>query len=299
MSQSEQKLDQSLAVITGAVSGIGASLAELLASRGWRLVLLNRSAERTQPLLARLKAINPNGSFNIMEVDLTDYSRLHAVAEQVTERFGSIDALFNNAGVLSDNLVLSANGNEVQFEVNTIAPYLLTRALRPALKQAAEDRGHAVVVTPATSVLKSQKALDIDNLRRGVKGGLNGAYAQSKLAFAALNTQLAEEYRDDGIECFAVDPGINRTGMTTGSGAPLPVRLLWRLLPKPSAGAARLAAMLDDEWRGQSGSLVMGGKKRPIPGGADSPQVISELLNIIDKALAESTVSSSNQEDAG
>ncbi|MEL6497607.1 MAG: SDR family NAD(P)-dependent oxidoreductase [Planctomycetota bacterium] len=298
MSNPELNRERPLAIITGAVSGIGAALAELLVGRGWRLVLLNRSAERTQPLLARLRDIDPDGSFDVMEVDLTDHARLHTVAEQVVEQFGAIDALFNNAGVLSDNLVLSSNGNELQFEVNTVAPYLLTRALAPALKQAAEASGRAVVVTPATSVLKSQKALDVENLRRGVKGGLTGAYAQSKLAFAVLNTRLAEEYRDDGIECFAVDPGINRTGMTTGSGAPLPVRLLWRLLPKPSAGAARLAAMLDDEWRGQSGSLVMGGKAGPIPGGADTPQVVAALLGIITDASAEASPGAGDREDA-
>lgn len=289
MSNPEPNQERPLAIITGAVSGIGAALAELLAGRGWRLVLLNRSAERTQPLLARLRDIDPDGSFDIVEVDLTDHARLHAVAEQVIEQFGAIDALFNNAGVLSDNLARSQNGNELQFEVNTVAPYLLTRALVPALKQAAEASGRAVVVTPATSVLKSQKALDVENLRRGVKGGLTGAYAQSKLAFAVLNVHLAAEFGNDGIDCFAVDPGINRTGMTTGSGAPLPVRLLWRLLPKPSAGAARLAAVLDDEWRGRSGSLVMGGKARPIPGDAASPQLISALLRIIDEASAASS----------
>ncbi|MEO1585303.1 MAG: SDR family NAD(P)-dependent oxidoreductase [Planctomycetota bacterium] len=298
MSNPEPNRERPLAVITGAVSGIGAALAELLAERGWRLVLLNRSPERTQPLLARLRDINPDGSFDIVEVDLTDHARLHAVAEQVVEQFGAIDALFNNAGVLSDSLALSANGNELQFEVNTVAPYLLTRALGVALKKAVEIRGRAVVVTPSTSVITSQKGLDIENLRRGTKGGLTGAYAQSKLAFAALNVHLAAEFDSDGIDCFAVDPGINRTGMTTGSGAPLPVRLLWRLLPKPSAGAARLAAVLDDEWRGRSGSLVMGGKARPIPGGADTPQVIAALLSIINEASAEESPGPGSHEAA-
>ncbi|MEM9167984.1 MAG: SDR family NAD(P)-dependent oxidoreductase [Planctomycetota bacterium] len=286
MSNPEPNRERPLAIITGAVSGIGAALAELLAARGWRLVLLNRSAERTQPLLTRLHDIDPDGSVEIVEIDLTDHVRLHAVAEQVMEQFGAIDALFNNAGVLSDNLALSPNDNELQFEVNTVAPYLLTRSLSVALKEAVEIRGRAVVVTPSSSVIKSQKSLDIENLRRGTKGGITGAYAQSKLAFAALNVHLAAELGNDGIDCFAVDPGINRTGMTTGSGAPLPVRLMWRLLPKPSAGAARLAAVLDEEWRGRSGSLVMGGKTRPIPGGADTPQVIAALLGMINEASA-------------
>ena len=275
-----------LAVITGAVSGIGASLAELLVSQGWRLVLLNRSAKRTQPLVSKLLTIDADIQCDVIETDLSDHASLQAAATQVTEHYGAVDALFNNAGVLRGDMVLSANENELHFEVNTLAPYLLTRALSTALRNAAEVRGRAVVVTPSTSAIKMVKALDIATLRRGSKGGLTGAYAQTKLAWAVLNEYLAEEYREEGIELFAVDPGINRTGMTTSSGAPLPVRLIWRLLPKPSAGAARLAAVLDEKWRGRSGTLLLGGKPKPIPSHAATPQTAMELLSIIEEAAS-------------
>ncbi|MEM7449777.1 MAG: SDR family NAD(P)-dependent oxidoreductase [Myxococcota bacterium] len=278
--------ERRLAVITGAVSGIGASLAELLVSKGWRLVLLNRSAKRTQPLVSKLLTIDADGECNVIETDLSDHASLQAAATQVTEQYGSVDALFNNAGVLRSDMVLSANENEMHFEVNTLAPYLLTRALSTALRNAVEVRGRAVVVTPSTSAIKMVKALDIATLRRGSKGGLTGAYAQTKLAWAVLNEHLAAEYRDDGIELFAVDPGINRTGMTTSNGAPLPVRLIWRLLPKPSAGASRLAAVLDEKWRGRSGTLLLGGKPKPIPSHAATPQLVKELLSIIEEAAS-------------
>ncbi|MEM6856048.1 MAG: hypothetical protein AAF593_16710, partial [Planctomycetota bacterium] len=150
--------------------------------------------------------------------------------------------------------------------------------LRKALKSAARSSGRAVVVTPSTSAIKSTKHFDIENLRKGTRGGLFGAYAQSKLAWAVLNAHLAESFDQDGIELFAVDPGVNRTGMTAGTGAPLPVRLLWRLLPKPATGAKRLAAVLGDEWGGRSGALVMGGKARPIPADGMNDQQVSKLL---------------------
>ncbi len=283
--------ERRLAVITGAVSGIGASLAELLVSTGWRLVLLNRSANRTKPLISKLLTIDADAQCDVIETDLSDHASLQAAAMQVTEQYGSVDALFNNAGVLRSDMVISANGNELHFEVNTLAPYLLTRALSSALRNAVEVRGRAVVVTPSTSAIKMVKALDIATLRRGSKGGLTGAYAQSKLAWAVLNEHLAAEYREDGIELFAVDPGINRTGMTTSSGAPLPVRLIWRLLPKPSVGAARLAAVLDEKWRGRSGTLLLGGKPKPIPSHAATQQTAMELLSIIEDAETSGVIS--------
>ena len=55
--------------------------------------------------------------------------------------------------------------------------------------------------------------------------------------------------------------------------------------------------MLDDEWQGQTGSLVMGGKARPIPGGADTPQVIAALLGIINEASAEASPGAGDRED--
>ena len=298
MSEPTEDRELRLAVITGAVSGIGASLAELLVSRGWRLVLLNRSAARTKPLLERLRTIDSAGSVRVIQIDVTERPGLRAVADQITEEFGAVDALFNTAGVLREDLVLSQNGNELHFEESTMAPYLLARALRPALRHAAATRGRAVVVTPSTSAVKSQKSLDISALRTGVKGGLAGAYAQSKLAFAVLNAHLAAEYGDDGIEYFAVDPGVNRTAMTTSSAAPLPVRLMWRLLPKPSVGAARLAAMLDDEWHGRSGSLILGGRQRAIPGHAGASPVTEALLGVVEEAGGESALEQGSQEGA-
>lgn len=275
-----------LAVITGAVSGIGACLAEMLASNGWRLVLLNRSALKTRPLLAKLDAMAPNVQCEVIETDLSDHAGVHASATQVANKYGSVDALFNNAGVLRADLVQSAHGNEMHFEVNTIAPFLLTRLLSPALKRAADSRGRAVVVTPSTSAINMTKAFDVSSLKYGVQGGLAGAYAQTKLAWAVLNGHLADEYREDGIELFAVDPGINRTGMTISGGAPLPVRLLWRLLPRPSKGAARLSAVLDDKWQGRSGTLLIGGRPRLLPSHANDQSTIKELLRLVEAAAS-------------
>ncbi|MEM1108854.1 MAG: SDR family NAD(P)-dependent oxidoreductase [Planctomycetota bacterium] len=285
MKRSELSGIPHLAVITGAVTGIGAALAELLVSQGWNLVLLNRSRQRTTPLLDQLRAIDRDAQIQVIETDLSDHVSLHASALQITDQYESVDALFNNAGVLRDDLVVSDMGNEMHFEINTIAPYLLTHALRSALKSAAELRGHSVVVTPSTSAVKSVKQFDIDTLRKGTKGGLLGAYAQSKLAWAVLNAHLAESFHEDGIELFAVDPGVNRTGMTASVGAPLPVRLLWRLLPKPVAGAKRQVEVLSKEWRNRSGSLVIGGKVKSIPADMMTDQNVSKLLAIVNEAI--------------
>ncbi|MEM8885263.1 MAG: SDR family NAD(P)-dependent oxidoreductase, partial [Planctomycetota bacterium] len=232
-----------VAVITGAVDGIGGALAKRLAAKGWRLVLLNRSEERTQPLLDELRAERPDVECVVFETDLALHASIESSARRVRERHDAVDALFHNAGVLRNDLAHSTHGNELHFEINTVAPYLLTNELLPTLKQAANRRGRAVVVTPSTAALKSVRRFDVAALRTGTRAGLLGAYAESKFAWSVLNAHLADVHALDGVEFFAIDPGATRTRMTgRGSSAPWPVRLLWRWLGSPSDAAARLVA---------------------------------------------------------
>ncbi|MEM1330947.1 MAG: SDR family NAD(P)-dependent oxidoreductase [Planctomycetota bacterium] len=271
-----------VAVITGAVSGIGAALAHRLAADGYRLVLLNRSEARTRPLLEELAQRFPELEPRVVEVDLARHESIGAAANVVLREFRRVDALFNNAGVLRSDLVQSPHGNDLHFEVNTIAPYLLTTRLLPALKSAAESSGRAVVVTPATSALKPIRRLSIDQLKHGLKGGVFGAYAASKLAWAVVNADLAVQWKKFGVELYAIDPGATRTQMTgPGSNAPLPVRMLWRFLPPPSKGAARLAAPLGRAWSGKSGALLVRNKPYVVPDAVVDVSVRSELLETV------------------
>ncbi|MEM6332647.1 MAG: SDR family NAD(P)-dependent oxidoreductase [Planctomycetota bacterium] len=277
--------DAPLAVITGAVDGIGAALAELLAQRGWRLVLLNRSVDRTRPLRERMLALTPGLHCEVIETDLSDHTSIASSASMVKTQYRRVDALFNNAGVLHKDLVQSRHGNEMHFEVNTVAPYLLTIALMPVLSAAAEQRGRSVVVTASSAVVKSAKRFLPDKLRTGVRGGVFGAYAQSKLAWAVLNTHLARQSETGNIEFYAIDPGTTRSRMTkAGGGAPLPVRLMSRWLPAPSRGAERLAAVLESDWSQPSGSMLVNGKRIDIPAGAADGESMSRLISILKDA---------------
>ncbi|MEM6749700.1 MAG: SDR family NAD(P)-dependent oxidoreductase [Planctomycetota bacterium] len=269
------------AVVTGTTSGLGMVLASLLADAGWDLVLINRSRERTESMLEGIRAKHPDRQAWVYTADLSDQDDVRAAAEQVLHEHPTVHALFNIAGVLTREQRVSKHGHDLNLQVNTIAPWMLTRLLRPALAAGAAEVGRAVVVTVSSSAIANSGPLRVDGLSQPAKQGLFGSYAQSKLALTLATSMLARELDEDGVHIYAVDPGANRTPMTTGSSAPRLVRWAQALLPPPEKGAAKLIAPLDDSWADRSGSLIARGKVKPIPKQADTPAnraALEELL---------------------
>ncbi|MGR3434912.1 MAG: SDR family NAD(P)-dependent oxidoreductase [Shimia sp.] len=243
------------AAITGAVSGIGAEIAVQLASAGHDPILLNRSAARTEPLVARLRREVPDAHVTVLEMDVTDPGGVAAAAARID---GPLAVLVNNAGILPAERA-KIGGQQAEYAVNTLGAARVTRALWPNL---AEGRG--TVAFLSSGAIKMCGPLDPAKLEQGTKPGLMGAYGQSKLALSALMAAWAEAAAKDGIRLLAVDPGGNRTAMTAGAGASWGVRAMHGLLPKPEKGAAKVTGAIAAEH--PTGTLTMGG--RPVRLGA-------------------------------
>ncbi|MEM8600859.1 MAG: SDR family NAD(P)-dependent oxidoreductase [Bacteroidota bacterium] len=283
-----------LSVVTGTTSGIGVELALALARRGYDLALVNRSAERTQPVVDQIKQAAPSATVTVYEADLTDQARIQAVAGEIRAAHPSVHALFNNAGVLLSETRRTADGREVHLAVNVLAPYLLTVLLRPALAAGAVEGGRAVVVTPSSSAVFKTDPFDPAALDTPEKQGLFGAYAQSKLAVASLAEALAPDYARDRIDLYAADPGGTRTSMTASDAAPFIIRLIQRFLPGPEKGAANLLIPLDAAYSGRSGLLISGGKVRALPNGGGTTENKAALLALCESLTGVSATDSSS-----
>jgi NAD(P)-dependent dehydrogenase (short-subunit alcohol dehydrogenase family) len=267
------------AVITGASSGLGEILALELAQRGWSLVLINRSRQKTLPLLERIEAEHPGTAVEVVEADLSDQDALRSAADAVAVRHPRIDALFNNAALLLGELALSRHGNEMQFQVNTLAPYMLMRLLRTPLAAARPS----VIVNVSSGAALMAGPLKVGELRRPPQfRKLFGAYGQSKLALSALTQALAADFQRDGVAIRSVDPGGNRTPMTAGAGMPAVLKLVRPLFFRaPEVGARRIYdAAFDPKYDTAVGSFLTSGKVVPLPASATDPQAQSELLGL-------------------
>ncbi|MCC7051625.1 MAG: SDR family NAD(P)-dependent oxidoreductase [Gemmatimonadaceae bacterium] len=177
-----------LAVITGASRGIGAALARRCIDEGMQVALIARTAVPLREYARSLGA-----AAQAFPCDLTDASAVRAAAEAITTSFGvAPDALVNNAGLFQIAAVdtMSPADFAAVVQVNLVAPFLLTRALLPAMRA----RGRGTVVTLGSIA------------DRTVFAG-NGAYAASKYGLRALHEAMRQELRGSGVRATLVSPG--------------------------------------------------------------------------------------------
>src|SRR6266487_4408714 len=190
--------DRKVVVITGGSDGIGAA-ARLLARQGNRIILVGRSPGKTRSVAAQIGAEG-------YVADFAHLSQVRELAAGLGRRHPRIDVLVNNAGLIAGaRRTVTADGHELTFQVNHLAPFLLTMLLRGPLAAA-----RASVITTSS---RAGTARDYDGLR---------AYKASKLANVLFTRELARRWEPLGVSAAAVHPGMVRSQW--GRSGPTAVR---------------------------------------------------------------------------
>jgi NAD(P)-dependent dehydrogenase (short-subunit alcohol dehydrogenase family) len=191
--------DQRTIVITGATDGLGKALASDLAPGGGRLILHGRDEQKGRALIEELRP-RATGELEWRRADLSSLDQVRDLADELLEE-DRIDVLVNNAGIgTAGDREESAEGHELTFAVNYLAPFLLTRRLLPLIKTSAPAR--IVNVTSA-----GQAPIDFDDVM--LEHGYSGvqAYCQSKLGLVMFTFDLAEELEGSGVTANCLHPG--------------------------------------------------------------------------------------------
>ena len=206
---SAASLEGRVCVVTGATRGIGEATARALAARGATVVTLGRDRDRLARAAARLEA-SAKGGGRVVPVlaDLASFDAIRAAAREITGRFGAVHALVNNAGVSVARRRLSADGVELTFAVNVLAPFLLTCELLPSLRAGAPAR-----VVNVTSVFARFARIEFDDLQSERSYSPDRAYLQSKLAVVVLTQAWAARMLGTGVTALSVDPGLAATDL--------------------------------------------------------------------------------------
>jgi NAD(P)-dependent dehydrogenase (short-subunit alcohol dehydrogenase family) len=180
-------LSGQVCLITGASSGIGAALAERLASRGAVLALA-----------ARRESSLHGAEGSVHRTDLSDPAEALHLADAVLERHGRVDVLVLNAGARLDGAIgeLSLEALDAAFQVNVLSPFVLAGRIAPGMAA----RGQGVVATVV--------APQVSGGRRGM-----GAYAASKAGLESLTQTLRQEVGGKGVAVFGFDPGLVKTAL--------------------------------------------------------------------------------------
>jgi NAD(P)-dependent dehydrogenase (short-subunit alcohol dehydrogenase family) len=182
-------------VITGASDGIGAAAARILRGGDGRLILVGRSPEKTAAVAAEVGA----------EHFVADYAHLdqvRALADALLAATDRIDVLANNAGGMFSGPTRTEDGFERTFQINVLAPVLLTNLLRKRLVAS-----QAAVVNTASIAARLFGRLDLDDIQTWDAFTPNRAYGNAKLGNILFTRGLHEHLRGRGITTVAFHPG--------------------------------------------------------------------------------------------
>lgn len=219
MSTASASIPSRLIVLTGATGSIGSSIALSLASATPQssLLLTARNATAAEKLVSSLRAQSKNPHVFYELVDLSSKKSVRAFADTVGSKYGGkVNVLVNNAAITADERKHTADGLELQFQVNVLSYYMLANLLRPYLKAASTASNQSRIVNVASNYAGDLDLNDLQFMRRTYT--TNAAYRQSKQANRMLTYALAPAFAKDGITVNACHPGVVTSNLLQGLG---------------------------------------------------------------------------------
>jgi NAD(P)-dependent dehydrogenase (short-subunit alcohol dehydrogenase family) len=255
------------AVVTGASSGIGLYTALGLARAGVRVVIVGRDHARTEAARRFVAARSPRAPIEIALADFAALAEVRRLAGEILGAHDRIDVLVNNAGLFSPKYRVSADGFELTFAVNHLAPFLLTNLLIDRLRASAPAR----VVNVASEAHRGQR---IDPLTLAHPADLlaTRAYGRSKLCNILFTRELAGRLSGSGVVAACLHPGVVATGIGQKGGI---FELGWRLMkpfmlsPERGAETALFLATVPDPKPFHGGYVIRKALAQPDPAARD------------------------------
>jgi NADP-dependent 3-hydroxy acid dehydrogenase YdfG len=198
-----------VAVVTGASSGIGAATAKRLAASGAKVALLARRADRLENLVSEIE--QSGGTALAIAVDVSDADAVRAAADRVASELGTVDLLFNNAGVMLPAPIEEQRFDQwqQQIDLNISGLMYVIGAFVPQLIASAAEKGVADLIN--TSSIGAQNIFP--NF---------AVYAGTKAYVTHMSRTLRTELGPKGVRVSAIEPGIVETELAdhvTDAGA--------------------------------------------------------------------------------
>ena len=205
-------------IVTGANSGIGAATAEGLARAGATVVMACRDRARSEPVRRAMIARTGNSNIVLFDLDLANLAAVRKFVERFTATYKRLDVLVNNAAVMPAKRGLSADGFEMQFAVNHLGPFLLTRSLLPLMQATGlvtreAGQGPARIVMVSSGLHKDAK-LNLKDLQTRSNYSPWKAYAVTKLENLLFVEAMAQRLSTSAVTINALHPGVVETGLT-------------------------------------------------------------------------------------
>jgi NAD(P)-dependent dehydrogenase (short-subunit alcohol dehydrogenase family) len=192
-------------LVTGSSDGIGKQTALELARMGARVILHGRDDRRTRTAVEEIRS-STGADLEYVLGDYASLAQVREMAKQVLSITNHLDVLINNAGVYMLDRQVTADGFEMSWQVNHLAPYLLTTLLLENIRNSTPAR-----IVNVASVAHTQARLDYENLQAEKEFKPYRVYCLSKLGNVMATFDLADKLKGDDVTVNCLHPGVVET----------------------------------------------------------------------------------------
>jgi len=237
--------------------------AQVLLTKNAKVYLAGRSAQRLEDAIYELKELTGKEGVPLI-LDLADLNSVKSAATEFASREKQLNVLINNAGVMGSPVELTAQGYEMQFGVNVLGHFYLTKLLLPLLQETAERTGEPARIMQFISVTALVVWWDLDfaTFKAGPEQRALSAwsrYSQSKLANAMLSRQFAKRCGGENgrVISTSVNPGnIATTILKNDAWYLRPFTALWSWHPVEKGALTQLWAATSPEGLALNGKAL-------------------------------------------
>lgn len=251
-----------IAIVTGATSGIGKAVVELLLKSNVDVIGLGRNQYRIDLVKKEFESLTKNANLDFILGDLSDNAQTRDAAQNlinlVNQKYnGKVDILMNIAGIVSTGYHQNDDGNEMTFAVNHLAVFHLTSYIYPLLQKSKDSR-----ILVVSSYSHYWASINWHNVQSRKLYNVLKGYKRSKLYNVFFVKEFARRHQD--VNIYAIDPGLVNTEIGTKKTSGL-VNWFWNLRRSKGTDALYPAKFmvdvaLKDEYLAMSGHYIKEGK---------------------------------------
>ena len=261
-------------VVTGANAGIGKEVVRQLAEQGHQVVAVSRSREKGARAVDEIQAAVPAAKIDLVQGGLSTIAGVRALAQMLLAQYPRIHVLINNAGVWMTKRELNADGLEMTYMVNHMAPFLLSNLLLDRLKESAPAR-----IVNVNAGLYAMGEANLEKVPTGENFHRFKTYMHSKMCNMLATLELARRIEGSGVTVNALHPGVIRTNLGVSAG-PLgwlirAIKLFWTSPEEGAKPVVRLAT--DPALEGVSGKYFEIYQEKPVTEAAQDRELAKRL----------------------